>query len=890
MKNYVAELNNDDLLSLCRLISTRNFKDLFRKNPEKFNKIKLGYNYKKASEEETFSFIVENRDKEFIYNFINYGVQQWLTEIQDHINALVGEGRPFADATTEILSRSVFSNQIKLFFLLSEEQYPEEYILMTQYAIDLRSKLAQALEAAKTTEEKVEQIEIEAKAKVLESDEKFSLLQREHYELLEAKTSSDQEVEQYKKLLTEMQDELYAYRSLAKYAVTKADYSPAPGYTVLSLCSKYIDDRGIDRLRRLADITKEGEITNNFLIGTPSWTRLYQVDGPKQEGAYGIWDWTNINSETDPQKVINYTAYNTSFVPIEVIIRDDCSSIYDLIDRLKEGIPAPVVPRRLMLAFFNGAEYEGLLCSSEYLTEYDGGFYLSQNILSLAEFTFTEDDVVRIDSTKFFRYLHTGLPSRIIKVKNPVEVTRDVILRRITKSVLKQKGFSTAEVRVVRQLLSEIDIETLLDDISSECDCSLEESKQYIAMFIDQADSILSGKTPENEIMVQIIRNDEGLLKELQSQLRREWEEQNQELLDAAVQELAIVKGEYAKQQAIVERKMKESAVLEGQVNALQEQIQSKQKLAADVEEQVTAKIEQARKNAASFIAENAFLYPMAAQVPSETSASLNSPCCFSNGEYRNADELEVSNNWKELLLNIQAELPGAGVTADKIVGLSGILYAAYLNKMPILFAGPNGSEIANAFSLALFGCTPATLHCIGDFNENDLRKCSNADTEVVIIENPFEHGWYSGILKLLSQRGRFYILVHPFVEDLAIEPSSLINYCFPMFTDTLVDSAPPMNYLGGRMAEPFTAFVPNTAIDVRGCYSKLLQEMKLSLIAKNTIQRILTDYHQLVQEKTIENDYMFVLEPLALFLNKTDMLEDYKKNHPVEQLVGEPQ
>ena len=91
-------------------------------------------------------------------------------------------------------------------------------------------------------------------------------------------------------------------------------------------------------------------------------------------------------------------------------------------------------------------------------------------------------------------------------------------------------------------------------------------------------------------------------------------------------------------------------------------------------------------------------------------------------------------------------------------------------------------------------------------------------------------------------------------------------------------------------MAEPFTAFVPNTAIDVRGCYSKLLQEMKLSLIAKNTIQRILTDYHQLVQEKTIENDYMFVLEPLALFLNKTDMLEDYKKNHPVEQLVGEPQ
>ena len=91
-------------------------------------------------------------------------------------------------------------------------------------------------------------------------------------------------------------------------------------------------------------------------------------------------------------------------------------------------------------------------------------------------------------------------------------------------------------------------------------------------------------------------------------------------------------------------------------------------------------------------------------------------------------------------------------------------------------------------------------------------------------------------------------------------------------------------------MAEPFKAFVPKTAIDVRECYSKLLQEMKLSLIAKNTIQRILTDYHQLIPDKKIDNDYIFVLEPLALFLNKTDVLEKYKNDYPVEQLVGESQ
>ena len=883
MKNDITSLNNDERLALCRIITARRFKDYFRENPQSFHKIQLGYNYKKATEEETFSFVIKNWDEGFICSFINTKVQPQVNEIQDRINALVDEGKARADATTEALSNSVFANYIKLFFSLSGKQYPEEYILMTQYAIMLRAELEQAKEAAKKAEEEAEQAETEAKVKALESDEKFSQLQKDHIELIEAKISSEQEVEQYKKQLAEMQNELDGYRSLASYAVSKTDYSPAQGYTVVSLCRKYTD-RGIDRLRRLADITKEGEITSDFINGTPSWTRLYQVDGPKQEGVYGIWDWTNINSETEPQKVINYTAYNTSMIPIEIIIRDDCSSVYDLVGRLKEGISAPVVPKKLIIAFFNGAEYEGLLCSSEYLNEYDGGFYLSQNTLSLAEFTFTENDIVRIDSTLFFRYLSTGLPSRVIKVKNPIEVTRDVILRRITKSVLKQKGFTTTEVRQVRDFLSEIDVESLLDEISSECDCSLEEAKQYVAWFVNQADSILCGKTPENEIMAQIIRNDELLLKECREEIRREWESQNQKLLDAANQQLADTKEEDARLQELLERKKKECASLSGHADVLQEQIQRKKQLANDVEEQVSAKIEQARKNAASFIAECAFTRPL-----TETS---NNSCTrviirahFSEGVYQKTDDLEIYDNWESLLQIIQAELREAGVANKQEYGLSGILYAAYINRIPILFAGPNGEDIANAFSLALFGCSPAKMHCNGEFDENDFQKCKDTNSEVVVIENPFEHSWYTSVLSLLSKRQHFYILVHPFAEDLVIEPNSLINYCFPMITEAFIDSAPSMSYHGGHVVGPFAAF-EQVPIDEKKCYNRLLKKMKLSLLAKKTIQRILTDYRALIPEAKTENDYAFVLEPLARFLGTTDVLKEFWE----EQAVGAPQ
>ena len=889
MTNYVSLLTDEQLISLCKIITARNFKELFRKNPQSFNRIKNGLNYKKASEDETFSFVVKNRDEEFICRAINSCVHQWLDEIQKITDKLISEGKKAEAALTETLSTSMFSDEIELYFLLSGENYSEEYVSMTKYAIELKAMLGQAEETAKEAKESVEQIENELSERTLETGEKIDSLQNERDELRLSKATLVEENTRLNTQLADYQAELQRYQKLAEYAVQEEIFSPATDYSFLSLCCTYTDERGQARLLRLADISVDGEICSGFLENTPSIAYLYQnkKDIERQDGFFGIWNWAVTPNKFDPTKDYYIALYNPQYIPIETVLIDNCYSISELKEQLKSGISISTISERMMISFFNGAVYEGFLCDAASLDYSLGIASLKQSVVALAEFEYSENDVVHIENKTFLRFISTGIPKRVEKVKNSLEMAKEILLSRMSWSIFKQKEYRKNEYRLFKDLISELPIEEILIEISSKCDCSIEEARDLIDELTRKSEDVLFGKTFENEIMAQIIRNDETLLKECHAELRQEWEEQNQKLLDAAEQKLSESREEDSRLQMQLERKKKECTALDNRVEMLQEQIEKKQQLANDVEEQVNAKIDQARKNAAAFIAEYAFTRPLSDSSNVATSPVLTNSH-YTEGTYRDIAELEQNDNWEKLLQTVQAELQEAGVSSDKVIGLSGILYAAYLSKVPLLLAGPNGLEIANAFSLALYGCTPGTLHCDGDFNESDLQQATNSNTEIVVIENMFEHSWYSGILRLLSQRRRFYMVVHPFGEDLAIEPNSLINYCFPLYTDSLVDSASTMNYVGGYMVEPFTEFVQEK-INERKCYNKLLKEMKLSLYAKKAVQRMLTDYHALLPGNTTEEDYTFVLEPLACFLGLSDELEEYKKDHTT-QPVGETQ
>ena len=874
--NYIAILDNDELMCICRIMTGRPLRDLFRKNPQPFNRIKGGYSFKKASEEETFLFVVRNRGEDFIAGFINWWIEKRLNEVKQHMEGLLDGGKQPAEALAETLVQSVFSDQVKLFCKLSEVDSVVDSASIVSYAVGLQREIEAYKEKESAKMDTIAKVENQMEAVQEEYESRLATLQAEYDKLKNTREAETEELSRAEEELSIVKSKLIEYQELEKYRVVEDSFSPALGYTYLSLCRTYTDGLGRARLNRCADITDEGEISTSFSTEAPSKKRLYQnqKEALKENGFYGVWNWTVKPNESDPTKDYFETSYNPKHIPTLVVIINECSSVPAMIEQLKAGIRVPFFPGRILFSFFNGATYEGLLCSTDSLRGQGDKLYLAETVRELALFEFTENDIVRIESTIFLRFLNTGRPNRIVPVKNPLEITKEVVYNRLSWSVLKQKDFTKKEFSRIKALIKEMPVDGLYEQISSECDCSKDEAQQLIEEFIIQADTILAGDTLESNIMAQVIRNDPQLFNECQEELQQEWEADNKDKISAAEAALAKTQKLDSELSREIERKKKESAVLDNQYTSLQEQITERQKFAEAVEAKVLERIDQARKDAADFIAEQAFVSSF---IPSSetrvTQAAKNTT--YIPGSYRSREDLEINECWEDVLDTIRTELQEAGINSKNSAALSSILYSAYINQIPVLLAGPNGQSIAEAFSVALLGCTPAVLRCMGDYCEEELQKTEEANTGVVVIENIFEHQWYWQVLRVLSKRKRFYFVLQPFSEDLAIEPNGLVNYCLPLFTEMFVEMAPTGNYYGGRMAEVFRPFVQKP-VDDQG-YKKLLRQINLSPYAMKSVQRILTDIHEMLSETADDADIM-LLQPIARLFDAEDELTEYQR------------
>jgi hypothetical protein len=129
--------------------------------------------------------------------------------------------------------------------------------------------------------------------------------------------------------------------------------------------------------------------------------------------------------------------------------------------------------------------------------------------------------------------------------------------------------------------------------------------------------------------------------------------------------------------------------------------------------------------------------------------------------------------------------------------------------------------------------------------------------------------------MRTSAQDGPHMMLwVHPFVEDLAIEPKSLYNYVLPVFTDCFVEGGPscedPM--LAGFSINDYKAFVPADKINAKSTFIKKLGMSKLVL---NRLQRVLSDAKKIANSTNSDMEYLFAYLPLATALSQADMLKD---------------
>ena len=116
----------------------------------------------------------------------------------------------------------------------------------------------------------------------------------------------------------------------------------------------------------------------------------------------------------------------------------------------------------------------------------------------------------------------------------------------------------------------------------------------------------------------------------------------------------------------------------------------------------------------------------------------------------------------------------------------------------------------------------------------------------------------------------RFYIGIHPYSEDLAIEPNSFFYYMVPLLTEYFIDKHATRKFLGGCMAEGFQPYVSAMA---KPYHNILLRDMRIGILGRNLIQQILTDMHIILQDDSLDYDYIFAILPYAYVCDRIDVL-----------------
>lgn len=905
--NYISLLTQDEIAILCNLISGKGFKVLFQKKSRDFSKIKPGFRPNGISEKDAVSLGIKYIDKPFIASFVNTTVERWLKEIDEYHTNLVSNGRGEDEALAETLSDSYFFANLSLYFKMIGKDVDEVYLdKLREHMADV-AILADENKLEKHTPQAVPTCEAEDfREQLKKSKEQLNIYKNQLQSLKDANVSVNQELTAAQTsvhdLLQDKQKleaELADFRARIQY--DDSEKMPATieshDFDYISLCEVSEPDyMGQIWLNRLADIRKNGTIEvfyeeENMPKYFENRSRIFFKDGPNEAGKVGVWNWKSTPNNNDSSRDYVTSEFNPIVEPIEIITIQECKTDKELIEKIKAGVDVDITSCRVIFAaYLSKSQYVGILCRYSDLEQIGKLTKLNKKVISLPKYDISGRDITHLSNGKtYYRSINIGIPSEIINVKAPMDIVKTVMLTRNSWQLFKQQGKTRAEWKNIRDFLDGLDTTSIIDDIVSSANCSHSEARKMLSDFIEYAQNYIDGTSIEDKILSAVIVSNPELMKRCKSLIKDEWFAENQESVNAANSVLAGLQRdiEQAKKQqdkdhSEAQEKLvairREHEKLVSTLQVLNADISAKEQLAVDVEVAVKQRIRQAQDNAAEFIANFAFV-PQIAIAASEKSAVSTLPemkttvtenMCYVYGAELNPDDLEDVSTWKEMLNTIASELIEAGVASRFSLPFAAYMYAAYINKSPLLMVGPNANAIVDAFSGAISGKMAGTLECTGNYNAQNVKICYSSEDCVVKIVNPFDVNWISRIPDIVSNEDKFFVAVHPYAEDIQIEPKSLYGYMLPVLTELFIEKSPTGFILGGHCTEKYEDF---PSVKASKSHNKLLTEMHVSLFAKNKIQVLINNMHTMLNDQNLDYDVIFALMPYAYATMQTALI-----------------
>ncbi len=654
----------------------------------------------------------------------------------------------------------------------------------------------------------------------------------------------------------------------------------------ISLCyvSGELDSNGKPWLNRIADV-EDGKLVPPRKSERPTKyfenrDQLYWSDGPSESGDIGIWNWNAAPRWGEPNRDYITSHYISDYSPIRVIVVSGAKTVEYIIEQLIDGISAkPYVCDTLFCFEQQWGKFCGVLCKIENLIFSEKCINLKDDVYSLPQYLFSAEAIYNWADKhlRFLGNLYIGEPSCYVSVRGIDDVIRSIILNRITWRTYRETMNGTKkEWGNCKLLLERICTESIYEEVAREVVCSLEQAKQAVTDFCTHANDLIDQGDLDSEILSQIVMYHDGLRSHCEEIAAEQWKREHQAEIASAQAQLQEAASKKSQIECEVRDFQSQIISAQSQLKKLKADIARYEALGNDTLQAVRMKISDAQSDMAGFIAELSMFLPQSAVIAPTESAL----CSYTTGTSAfEKDEPEICENWKEELDLLQGNLSfmalNPGENNDLFKLLSAFLYAAYIQHIPLLVAGPFAHEFADALSLSVTGRSAGVLKLCGQYNlEECIRQLETTDDTVIVIQNMFCKDWDNALPQGLMRLKKFIIWTHPYVEDLLIEPKGLYNYALPVFTECFVETRPTKQFVPGIHSEKFQQrslqkSFPNG--------SKLLQQLGLSKLTTNQLQMLLFNASDMI-DRTNKKDmeFLFALFPFAVLTGQKELLKEF--------------
>jgi len=885
--NYIGVLNEDELTRLCNIVGPRFLKLHYRKNSKEFAKIKPGFRPTSLSDDAAIALAVKNSNKSFISSFLNFEIKHWFEEIDEFLQDQKRNGIPDDEAFINMLSKSVYCDDVSLYCKLSGKELSEKDLANLQKLVseEVNRIEKESIQTVYNDEEENLKHEVKRLTKLL-NDSKHELYkvnednERHVQELIKEKEDL---IEKCKKVSEEndnlrIQIEDYHKREVYSDSGVSTELSVNENEHISLCCvnNEFYDDK--IWLTRLADISENGQVipfvfNDDLPPRFENRERLIHKDGPNDIGFVGIWNWTAEPNYNDPTKDYVITTYNTTLCAIEIVILPDCGTVQEIVEKLKNGIDAVITSGKTLFVHIQSDGFlEGVLCNNSDLDIGKSTAKLSGTAINLSQYRINRNDVFKASNNKmYYGKVYLGIPNDIVHTKDTMEIIKSIIIDSI--SWQNYKGRATKnEWKNFKSFVSELRTESVIEKIKKTLFCSTFEAEELLNEFVKNASDYIDANTIDDQIILSAINSNSQLIDKCKQLIRDEWVLENDAEMQQKEKEISEKKAlieelefNYLSLNSRIEELKKDETVID-------QSITEKRKLAEDVEGEVQRRIVSAQKNAAEFIASQSFV----------SNSGFGEGMKYSNAHYTvgisNDSEFDQNSSWNDVLETISCELFEAGVVEKYTRGLAAYLYSAYLLRYPVLIVGPNADNIVDAFSLSLYGRKAGELVFDGEYDESIVELCRNCDDRVIKIVNPFANKWISSIPRIIGKDDRFFVAVYPYADDVCVEPKGLLNVFLPVFTECIVDNIPGKNPLGGVETEAFEEYC---VVDHRACYKSEFASLRMNMLVTRKLQHLIINIRNMLSETNADIEFLLCILPYALYTSQLhDILQTLEENN----------